>query len=199
MGSRPFPEGLIAQHVPQRRFYVRQGLALVVRHVMLSTPLTLPEPTPVTPKVRTGVKPMRHKLVASVALALVFCVNDRAKADWLEVNPAGLPAIQKFERDNGLSLLVQHRDPKFGGGHFIRGRVLRVNPDPRYDDGSDRANLQEPAKYFWFRPMDGNYVPKPKPHWVPSNIFRFDWRWVRSIRHEIDTLDDVRSIVSNRD
>lgn len=67
------------------------------------------------------------------------------------------------------------------GKKIIRGRIIILR------DKADLPTLKFPGKYFLFELTGGG-------------VRQLEWRWVLEARtHDIDTLDDLRAIFSNRD
>jgi hypothetical protein len=97
-------------------------------------------------------------------------------ADIFWVSPAGVTALQP----SGL-----FRSRPDGKGFYLRGRIVIQR------DSADQPSLKFPVKYFMFEPYKS------------ANTYgaarQLEWAWVASAKQEIDTLDDLRSILSNRD
>jgi len=111
-----------------------------------------------------------HTLL-SLAFVLVM-MTTAARADILYLNPKGVEAL------SGKGIAQPHPD---GRRYFIRGQIIV----PR--DDADRPTLKSPGTYFMFRPLGKGASQQ------------LEWAWVLETRHQIDTLDDLRAIFSNRD
>jgi hypothetical protein len=94
----------------------------------------------------------------------------------MQLTPAGVTAL----RASGLAKPLTD-----GSGFYIRGLIIV----PR--DASGRPTLAEPGLNFMFAPMTAPNKFGPAR--------QMKWMWVTGGKIEIDTLDDLRGIVSNRD
>lgn len=121
-------------------------------------------------------KKPRSLVLTVVSLFLVIIVSSiTASADVLKLSPVGVAAI----RPTGALI------PTSDGGFVIRGRVTV----PR--DATGKLTLRDPYVYFMFEPMTGpnRYGPAKK----------MEWRWLTQRKMELDTIEELRGIVSNRD
>ena len=127
-------------------------------------------------------------LPAMVLVAATVFLGGPMRADMIELSTAGLAAL----RENHLVEPQAHAD---GKGWFIEGQIVVLR------DETDQPVLHSPWKYFMFHPLKGPFIPtgpdgKPKPD---AKEVRLEFAWTHGIRQEIDTLDDVRGMISNRD
>jgi hypothetical protein len=111
-----------------------------------------------------------------------------ASADVIYLTEAGRLALQK----NGL---VEPHLRSDGKGWVLQGQIIVLRDD------ADRPILPNSRRYFMFRPLKGPFTatgpdgtPNPAAHEV-----RLDLNWTSQKNLEIDTLDDVRGLISNRD
>jgi hypothetical protein len=115
---------------------------------------------------------MRLRLIL-FSVGLCVLLTTPVRADFLKLTPQGEVALR------GRTLAKRSPD---GRGYFVRGQIVI----PR--DATDRPTLKSPGTYFMFRPFQS------------SSEQRFEWVWVAAVTyHEVDTLDDLRGILSNRD
>jgi hypothetical protein len=121
----------------------------------------------------TGRKAMHNLMTRFLLSALLsLLLTNLTFADILYLNGKGAEALK------GSGLVKPHPD---GRRYFVRGQIVILR------DGADRPTLKSPGTYFLFRPQSQNSQPQ------------LEWSWVVNIKHQIDTLDDLRSILSNRD
>jgi hypothetical protein len=111
-----------------------------------------------------------------------------AAADIVSFSKRGYAELQK----NHLIEVQLRRD---GLLWFVQGRIIV----PR--DETDQPILPNPRRYFMFRPFKAAFTPtgldgNPKPD---AKEVRLDFNWIGGMNLELDTLDDVRAIISNRD
>ncbi len=106
----------------------------------------------------------------SVLLSLLL--TTAAFADILYLSPKGVEPLR------GMGLAKQHPD---GKRYFVRGQIIIQR------DAADRPTLKSPGTYFLFRPSN------------KSATQQLEWAWITSTHYQIDTLDDLRGMLSNRD
>lgn len=113
------------------------------------------------------------KTLIFAAVVNIACVT--VWADVLKLSPAGVAAMR------ATGALV----PTTDGGFVVRGRIIV----PR--DAAGKLTLRDPYDYFMFEPMTGpnRYGPAK----------RMEWRWLGQRKMELDTIEELRGIVSNRD
>ena len=131
----------------------------------------------------TGLKVSR----AVVVLAAVLLAGS-ARADIIELSDEGVAAL----RSNHLVAPQAHAN---GKGWFLEGQIVVLR------DETDQPVLPNPSKYFMFRPRPGSFTatgPDGKPTPDAKEV-RLEFAWASGIAQEIDTLDDVRGLISNRD
>lgn len=109
----------------------------------------------------------------------------------LELSDLGVGALRKQE-------LAVSRPHAGGRGFFIQGQIEVLR-----EATTDAPTLPDPRTYFMFRPLEGHFQAAGadgKPHWTGGADLRFEWAWVKGVTyHDIDTLEDVRALSSNRD
>ena len=125
---------------------------------------------------------------AIMLVAVTVFLGGPMRADMIELSAAGGAAL----RENHLVEPQAHAN---GKGWFIEGQIVVLR------DETDQPVLHSPWKYFMFHPLKGSIIPtgpdgKPKPD---AKEVRLEFSWTHGIRQEIDTLDDVRGLISNRD
>ncbi|MEZ0230671.1 MAG: hypothetical protein ACAI25_18765, partial [Planctomycetota bacterium] len=134
----------------------------------------------------------------------MLCASSAAKADTLELSQLGLQEIQKIEQAEagkfgGRAIIQQHVDPNAGSRFgFVRGMVI-VEHSQTGDlnftgQGATELN-NEPHKFFKFRPY--NWVQRNGNN-INWTDYKFEWKWVASLKHDVDTLDDLCMLMSWR-
>jgi hypothetical protein len=113
-------------------------------------------------------------LVFTLLVLVVPASVPTAAADVLRLTPKGVEALRQL----GLPVTPSAD----GRAHVVQGRIIVAR------DEADRPTLPEPSRYFLFQPLG---AAKPS---------RWEWPWVAAVdHHHIDTLDDLRGMLSNRD
>lgn len=111
-----------------------------------------------------------------LAPAIIFAAVLTASGDVIKLSPAGVTAL----RTTGIALPLTD-----ASGYYIRGRIVVQR------DAAGRLTLRDPGIFFMFEPM------------TAANKYgaarQMRWSWVASSKQEIDTIEDLRAIVSNRD
>lgn len=120
---------------------------------------------------------MLRTLPVLLGISLILLMASPVFADILWISPAGVTALQSS------GLLKPRPD---GKGFYARGRIIIQR------DAADQPTLRSPFKYFMFEPYKG-----PNNAYGPAR--QLEWAWVSSTQQEIDTIDDLRAILSNRD
>ncbi len=147
---------------------------------------------------------LHHK--SFLSLALVFCAASAARADYLELNEEGFREVKKVQdaeagKYGNKPIIQQHMDPRAAGRGtfgFVRGMIIVEHDDggnlAYTGPGSNELNA-EPEKYFKFRPYNWIRRNGDQINWTD---FRFQWKWVAGVKHEVDTLDDICMLMSWR-
>jgi hypothetical protein len=118
-----------------------------------------------------------RKLSSVLLAALLFISTIPAWGDTLHLTPKGVAGLQ----GRGLAVLSADGKTYVVHGQFV---VLR--------DETDQLTLKYPGKYFLFRPFKKGLAG-------PAKVEQFEWAWVAWSKTDIDTLEDLRDLISNRD
>jgi hypothetical protein len=130
-----------------------------------------------------------------------------ARADTIDLTPKGYDALKNVTTDKGIPVVMQ-RTPTNPGDpprYYMRGRIGYDSKGARRD-AADRPTTQNPAKFFFFKA----FIPETAKPWTWSEMAftgqsgaqgdnPLDWSFVSGVHHDIDGLDDLRGLFSNRD
>jgi hypothetical protein len=111
-------------------------------------------------------------LVASLSLLVMSTA-----ADTIRLTPKGAAALQ------GTGLTVLSAD---GKTYVVHGQFVVARDD------TDQLTLKFPGKYFLFRPFKKGSAGGGK-------VEQFEWAWFAGANGDIDTLEELRDLISNRD
>jgi hypothetical protein len=100
-----------------------------------------------------------------------------AAADTLRLTPKGVAAL----RGKGLAVLSAD-----GKTSVVHGQLVVER------DETDQLTLKYPGKYFRFRPFK-------KGSSGAAKVEQLEWAWVVRQTDDLDTLEDLRDVFSNRD
>lgn len=118
------------------------------------------------------------------ALVLSFCFASSGFADTIMLSPAGVAAIRGKSRASP----VRSADGKHELAH---GRVVV------FRDAQDLPTLPNPSRFFAFQPR--NKRADGRQTWSFTAAEKWEWSWVLATHHTIDSLEDLRDMISNRD
>lgn len=125
--------------------------------------------------------------MAGVAFLAVLA-SAALRADVIYIGVLGVKALQ----ENHLVTLERSAD---GKNWMIVGQVVTVR------DANDQPVLPNPRRYWMFKPSKGPFTGtdvngNPDPN---SKLVRLDFTWTGQMDREVDSLDNIRDIISNRD
>src|SRR5579883_547293 len=148
---------------------------------------------------------MKIRCNRTLLLGLVLFATTTARADWLELTAEGEQKIQAIQdRDagshNNIPILQYHLVANAGSTHgFVRGMVIvtRDNVGQLAFTGDKASDFNDkPDQFFKFRPYKWiTQDASGKVSWVD---YEFEWKWVASVKNEVDTLDDLCEMMSWR-
>lgn len=139
-----------------------------------------------------------------ISLGLVLCAGSVARADFLELTQLGQQQVAALEQQEagkygGRGIIQQHLDPAAGSRFgYVRGTIVVEHSqagDLNFQGPGANDLNTHPELYFKFRPYNWITRNGSNVNWAD---YRFEWKWVAAVKHEIDTLDDLCAMVSWR-
>jgi hypothetical protein len=151
---------------------------------------------------------MDLRLKIAAGLLLAFLGARDARADFIELTEQGAARLASLDVRDCIQMHVDSKQgSRFG---FLRGMILNQHDqlgNLSFDTAFDMAtNLGadalvklngSPEKFFLFLPYQ--WITRSttgRPEW--PRTYLLEWKDVSSVRHEIDTLDDLDALVSWR-